>query len=401
MPTEPTPPVGAPRPARLPRNVWVLGAASLLNDVASEAVFPLIPAYLKSIGGSLWHLGLIEGAADSVASLLKLLAGAWSDRLASRKGVVVGGYLVTALIRPLVALANNPWQVLGVRLADRVGKGVRTAPRDALLVDSTPSSLLGRAFGFHRSMDHLGAAIGPGLAFGFLWLFPNQLRWLFALTALPGLAVIAILGWGLREPRERRPTKTLVLPRWSKLPSVYRRYLLIVALFTLANSSDAFLLVRAQELGIGATWLPLVWMVFHLVKSAGNLLGGNWVDRFGPRPVLIAGWIAYAAVYLAWGVAQSAWHAWLLMVLYAGYFACAEPAEKALVAQLVADDQKGQAYGWFHFTVGLSTLPASLAFGLIYQQLGGSAAFFLGALVAATAALLVATAAKPRPDDMT
>lgn len=370
----------ADRP-RLPRNVWLLGFASLLNDIASEMIFPLLPNFLLGVlGGSKQFLGIIEGAAESLASLLKLFAGAWSDRVGKRKNLAVAGYAVAAIARPLLGVATAPWHALGLRLADRFGKGIRTAPRDALIADSTDEGMRGRAFGLHRGMDHLGAAIGPVLAMLFLWLWPGHLRTMFVLTFLPGLAVVALLVVGLREPPH------VALPaekplEWTLQPfgANFRVFLAALILFTLGNSSDAFLLVRAGELGVPQYLLPLLWFAFHVVKSSGNMAGGALVDRAGPRMPLAAGWLAYAAIYLGFAFASSAWHVWTLFLGYGIYYALAEPAEKTLVAQLAGEQHKGLAFGWYNLAIGIAALPASVIFGILYQQLGPVVAFGSGA----------------------
>ena len=370
----------ADRP-RLPRNVWLLGFASLLNDIASEMIFPLLPNFLLGVlGGSKQFLGIIEGAAESLASLLKLFAGAWSDRVGKRKNLAVAGYAVAAIARPLLGVATAPWHALGLRLADRFGKGIRTAPRDALIADSTDEGMRGRAFGLHRGMDHLGAAIGPVLAMLFLWLWPGHLRAMFVLTFLPGLAVVALLVVGLREPPHVAPPAEKPL-EWTLQPfgANFRVFLAALILFTLGNSSDAFLLVRAGELGVPQYLLPLLWFAFHVVKSSGNMAGGALVDRAGPRMPLAAGWLAYAAIYLGFAFASSAWHVWTLFLGYGIYYALAEPAEKTLVAQLAGEQHKGLAFGWYNLAIGIAALPASVIFGILYQQLGPVVAFGSGA----------------------
>jgi MFS family permease len=377
--------------AKLPRNVWLLGFASLLNDIASEMIYPLLPQFLLSVlHGSKQYLGLIEGAAESLASLLKLFAGAWSDRVGKRKNLAVAGYTVAALARPLLGLATAPWHALGLRLADRFGKGIRTAPRDALIADSTEESVRGRAFGLHRGMDHLGAAIGPLLAMVFLWLWPGM-RTMFVLTLIPGLAVVALLVFGLREPPHAAPARHEPL-EWTLRPfgANFRVFLAALVLFTLGNSSDAFLLVRAGELGVPQHLLPLLWFAFHVVKSSGNIVGGGLVDRAGPRLPLAAGWLAYAAIYLGFAFASSAWHVWTLFLGYGIYYALAEPAEKTLVAQLAGPQHKGLAFGWYNLAIGIAALPASVIFGILYQQLGPLVAFGSGAGLALAALGLLA-----------
>ena len=270
------------QPAKtLPQNVRLLGWASLLNDIASEAIYPLLPQFLLGLGGSRALLGLLEGLADTVASLLKLWTGAWSDRLGQRKVFVVVGYALAGLSRPCLGLATQIPQVFGIRLLDRIGKGLRTAPRDALITESTVESQRGYAFGFHRAMDHLGAAIGPLLAAAFLWFVPDGLRPLMLLTLIPGLIVIGLQVWGLRETK--RPVIASRRTLKSFPTGAFRLYLISLLVFTFANSSDAFLLVRAGELGVTTVWLPILWSFLHMAKSLGNRLAGRLADRWSPR----------------------------------------------------------------------------------------------------------------------
>jgi MFS family permease len=397
----------------LPRNVLVLGWASLLNDLASEMLFPLLPTFLITVlKGTKEQLGWIDGLADSTSSLLKLWAGAASDRVGRRKVFVVVGYLLAGVARPLIALCTAPWQLLALRAIDRVGKGIRTAPRDALVAQSVLPEARGRAFGLQRAMDHLGAALGPLVAFAFLSVFPGQLRWLFALAALPAIPILVSLVVGLNEsppalgpPLERNEAGTAQAgheaspsggwPPWRTLDDHFLRYLVAVLLFTLGNSSDSFLLLRAGELGVAVAWLPVLWAGFHVLKSVGSQAAGPWIDRWAPRPVLVAGWGIYALCYLGFATAAAAWHVVAVFMAYAAYYALAEPAEKALVAQLAPAHQRGTAYGWFHLTVGLGALPASVLFGILYDRVGAGAAFGTGAALAVCANLVLATVGVP------
>lgn len=378
-------------PPPLPRNVRVLGWASLINDVASEMVYPLLPLYLMTVlGGNRFHLGIMEGIADAVASLLKLGSGRWSDRLAGRKTFVVAGYLLAAVARPLAGIALLPWHLLITRLLDRVGKGLRTAPRDALIADSTTPAGRGAAFGFHRAMDHLGAALGPSLAALFLWLRPGEFRLLFALTLLPGLLVVVLLWIGLHEPAQKRAELSGRKAENSlRFGRSFWCYLLVVVVFTLGNSSDAFLLVRAEELGMPAAQLPMLWCAFHVVKSLGNLWSGRAVDRWGPRPLIVGGWLVYAGIYLVFALLSAAWQVWPVFLAYGLFHALTEPAEKTFVALLVPEALRGSAYGWFHGALGIAILPANLIFGAIYQQAGALAAFGWGATLAVVATVML------------
>ncbi|HUY92835.1 MAG TPA: MFS transporter [Pirellulales bacterium] len=415
-PPDDAPAAETPSSARLPRNVWLLGFTSLLNDTASEMIAPLMPQFIiEVLGGNKAYVGLIEGAADSISSVIKLFSGGWSDWVGRRKGLVVFGYAIAALSRPLLAFAAVPWHALAVRLGDRFGKGVRTAPRDAMIVDSTDKSIRGRAFGFHRAMDHVGAAIGPLLATVFLWWHSaggsatgstmsehavgvvtehvgwdsQHLRLLFLLTLIPGLLVVALAALGLKEQPQHVPAGRRLDLSLRQYPRSFKVYLFALLIFTLGNSSDMFLLVRAKELGVDTRLLPMLWLVFHVAKSVGNVLGGRAVDRFGPRRLLLAGWLWYAVVYLAFAYATAAWQIWVLFLLYAVYYALAEPSEKTMVSHLVGSERAGLAYGWFNLLIGIGALPASLIFGLIYERVGGVAAFGLGAALALASMLVL------------
>jgi MFS family permease len=385
-PSPPATPSGQP----LPRNVKVLGLASLLNDIASEMIFPLLPGFLlTALHGNRLSLGVIEGAADSAAGLLKLWFGGRSDRAGRRKGFVLLGYSLAAVTRPLIGVVVAPWQLFALRVGDRIGKGVRTSPRDALIADSTAPAIRGRAFGFHRAMDHLGAALGPLLAAGFLLLWPGQLRALFLVTLVPGLLVVVLLVFGLRETPGTEPPQERLRLTLQPFGRTFRLYLVALVVFTLGNSTDAFLLVRAGELGVPTALLPVLWCAFHVVKSSSNLLLGRAVDRFGPRPFLFLGWFVYAGVYLAFALATTAWQAWASFLTYALFYGLTEPAEKALVADLAGGGRKGLAYGWYNFAVGVATLPSSLVFGALYQVHGAPAAFGWGAALALVAVAIL------------
>ena len=351
-------------------------------------VYPLMPQFLLTVlGGNKFHLGIIEGVADSVASLLKLWAGAWSDRVGKRKAFIVWGYSLAALSRPLAGLAVVPWHLFAVRTADRVGKGIRTAPRDALIADSTDPTMRGRAFG---AMDHLGAAIGPLLAMGFLLLWPNNLRGLFLLTLVPGLLVGLLLFFRLKEEPATTLAANTSLTKGMPFGWNFRLYLVALVIFTLGNSSDSFLLVRAGELGVPTALLPLLWCVFHVVKTVATLYAGRLVDRLGPRPLIYSGWFLYAVLYLAFAWATNAWQMWAFFLIYGLFYALTEPAEKTLVTQLVGPDQTGLAFGWFNFALGIAALPSSILFGWLYQQYGPVVAFSWGAGLSLVAALLLA-----------
>ncbi|MHB8707371.1 MAG: MFS transporter [Desulfuromonadales bacterium] len=375
-------------------NVLVLGVVSLLTDVSSEMIYPLLPLFLTGVlGAGPAFLGAIEGIAESTAALLKLASGYVSDQVPRRKPLVVAGYGLSALARPLIAIAASPGFVLGVRFCDRIGKGIRTSPRDALIADSVEPELRGRAYGFHRSMDHAGALIGPLLAAGLLAWFTLDLRTVFWLAAIPGLLAVLFLVVGIRElPRQPSPAPAAGKTGQTFLPrGQLRTYLLILLLFTLGNSSDAFLLLRASELGVAPALLPLLWAFFHLVKMLSVFPFGALSDRIGRRGVIVAGWGVYAAAYLGFAMATNELHIWLLFAGYGLFYGLTEGAEKALVADLAPATERGAAFGWFNAAIGLGALPASLLFGALWQWSGPLTAFGFGAALAAVAALLLLT----------
>jgi MFS family permease len=407
------PAVPAPSPfrARLGRNVLALATVSFLTDVASDMTYPLLPLFLATVlHASATKVGLIEGAAESTAALLKLVSGWWSDRAARRKPLVVAGYSLASAIRPLIGLAQSAAQVLAIRVADRIGKGIRGAPRDALIADSVDPAIRGRAFGFHRAADHAGAVVGPLIAFALLRWGGLELRTVFLLTIIPGILAVATLLWGVREaPRSLESPRSLEAPRSSEpkpahaldlrvpLDRRFWSFLAVLFVFTLGNSTDAFLLLRASQLGVAEAAVPILWAMLHVVKSLSSTPGGALSDRVGRKPLLVAGWLLYAAVYFCLGRAEAEWHAWALFAVYGIYFGLTEGVEKALVADLVPRDRRGTAFGWYNLALGLGALPASLLFGLIWDRQGPAVAFSFGAALALLAALGIALLVPSRP----
>ena len=374
--------------APLPRPVKALGLVSLLTDASSEMITPLLPAFLTgTLRAGPAFLGLVEGVAESAATVFKVLSGYLSDRLGRRKPLIVAGYSLSSLSRPLVALATAPWHVLAVRFADRVGKGTRGAPRDALLAEVTPPSDHGRAFGFHRALDHAGAMLGPLLAAGVL-LFHDDLRMVFALAAVPALASVALLVFGVKEPEgpASRPLRDPQQPPADAPPrGRFRAYLGVLAAFALGNSSDAFLLLRAQELGVSVALLPVLWTFHHLVKSTTSTAGGALSDRVGRRATILSGWGVYAATYAGLAVARTPVHAFALFALYGIFHALTEGPERALVADL-AGGTRGRAFGLYHAVTGGMLLPASLLTGALWQSFGAATALLTSAALAGLAA---------------
>lgn len=378
---------------RLGRNVVALGVVSLLTDAGTEMVTPLLPLFLTTVlGAGPAFLGLVEGAAESAASLLRLLAGWWSDRLGRRKGLTVAGYTLSSATRPVLALAAAPWHVLAVRLVDRVGKGIRGAPRDALLAASAAAGRRGLVFGFHRSMDHAGAVLGPLLATALLVVFSADLRTVFWLATIPAVASVLVLALAVRE-EAGGPSGTAPAPVGppGSLTSDARfpRLLVLVVLFTLGNSSDAFLLLKAQQTGVPVALLPILWAALHVVKALASLPGGALSDRWGRGRVLGLGWLLYAAVYAGFAFASSAAAMWGLTLTYGLYFGLTEGVERALIADFSPPAWRATAYGWYHLAIGIAALPSSLLMGALWQAFGPGVAFATGAGCALLAAALL------------
>ncbi|MFN2565360.1 MAG: MFS transporter [Gemmatimonadaceae bacterium] len=378
----------------LGRNVLALGLVSFFTDVSSEMIYPLLPVFLTGVlGASASFVGGIEGAAESTSSILKLASGWWSDRIRRRKPLVVFGYALASTVRPLVAVAQSATQVLVIRVSDRVGKGIRNAPRDALIADSVDGAIRGRAFGFHRAADHAGGVVGPLIAFALLGWWDVSLRTVFWLAAIPGAAAVIAVVVGVREAAPqpyRGPSQAREFTSGSTLQPMPRHFwatLGVIFLFTLGNSTDAFLLLRATQLGVPATLAPVLWALLHGVKSLSSTPGGALSDRAGRRPTLAAGWLLYAAVYGGFAVAGEPWHAWVLFGLYGVYFGLTEGTERALIADIIPAERRGSAYGWYHLAVGLGVFPASLFFGLIWDRAGAPTAFLVGAVLSLLAAV--------------
>jgi len=349
--------------SRLSRNVYALTAVSFLTDVSSEMIYPLLPAFLTvTLGASASSLGAIEGAAESTAAVLKLASGWWSDRVQRRKPLVLAGYTLASIVRPLVAVAQSASQVLFIRLADRVGKGIRNSPRDALIADSVDPSIRGRAFGFNRTGDHAGGVVGPLIAFALVKWLRWPLRRVFWWALLPGALAVATVLFGVRDVR-RTPGTTpaaATTPQDLSQPLGGRFWAVlgVILLFTLGNSTDAFLLLRAQQLGVPIALAPILWAFLHIVKSASSVPGGALSDRVGRKPLLVAGWLLYAIVYFAFGRASAAWHAWALFGIYGIFFGLTEGTERAMVTDIVPSTRRGTAFGWYNLTIGLGALPA-------------------------------------------
>lgn len=395
---------------RLPANVVALSLVSLFNDTSSEIIYPFLSLFLTALGASPLTMGVIEGAAESVSSFLKLFAGYFSDRRGRRKGLVVFGYALSGVIRTFLAFAATWPQVFAIRVADRVGKGVRGAPRDALIADAAAPTERGLAFGLNRAMDHAGAVVGPLAGALILFLIADNYadpqlsdyKTLFLLAAVPAFVAVAIAAFFVRESgRAERVEIAEVAPKprlsLRGFSGNFKKFLVILALFTLANSSDLLVLRRAQEAGVGAAMIPLLWAALHACKVVSSLLGGDLSDRLGRKRLIVSGWTLYAVVYAGLAFASEAWQAWALFLLYGIYFGLTEGAEKALVADLTSASQRGTAYGLYNFAFSLTVFPASLLTGALWNAFGAHVAFLVCAAIATAAALLLLTVVKTDP----
>lgn len=401
----------ASRRQRLPRNVWVVTVTSFLTDISSEMILNLLPLFLFNVlGVRTAAIGTIEGVAESTASILKMFSGWLSDRLGTRKKLAVLGYAVSTLMKPFLFVASTWGAVLAVRFGDRVGKGIRTAPRDALVADSVDQSQRGLAFGLHRAGDTAGAVIGIGIALivflvargGGADLTRATFQAVVLASIVPAAAAVIVLALGARETA---PAKGAAAPPRLSLSGLDRRFklfLLIIVLFTLGNSSDAFLILRAQNAGLSVAGVLGMMMTFNLVYAVVSSPCGALSDRFGRKRFLVGGWLLYALVYLGFARATAGWQTWALMGVYGIYYGMTHGVAKALVADLVPTERRGTAYGVYSAAVGVTALPASIIAGLLWQGAGrwggfGPGAPFLFGSVMALAAAVMLTVLVARP----
>ena len=389
---------------QLPRNVWVVTLTSFFTDISSEMIFNLMPLFLANIlGVRLNIVGLIEGIAESTASLLKLFSGWFSDRMGKRKLPTVIGYTTSAIAKPFLLIVTTWWGVLAVRFADRVGKGIRTAPRDALIADSVDEKRRGLAFGLHRAGDTAGAVIGLLLALGIVWasqagsltLERETFQRLVLVSIVPAFLAVAILAFGAKETAvsHKNPLVKLSLKGFDVR---FRRFLVVLLLFTLGNSADAFLILRAQERGLGVIGILGMLLAFNLIYTLVSTPLGALSDRVGRRKVILAGWLFYAVLYAGFALATAVWHIWVLYALYGLYYGAVEGTAKAYVADIVGKEQRGTAYGLYNAVTGIAALPASFLAGILWEGMGNwmgfgpSAPFVFGAIMAVTAVILFA-----------
>jgi MFS family permease len=389
---------------QLPRNVWAVGFTSFFMDISSEMVINILPLFLANVlGVQTSIIGLIEGVAEATASILKMFSGWLSDKLGGRKWLAVAGYGLSAFTKPFFYIAGSWGLIAGVRWADRVGKGIRTAPRDALVADSTTPEMRGLAYGFNRAMDKAGAMIGLLIAGLVVWLAQaNSLdltRSTFQTIVLLSLvpAVLAVLSLAIGT-KDVAVTSQRAAPKFSlrNLGKPFNIFMLIVSIFTLGNSSDGFLVLRAQNLGISVTGILVMLAIYNLVVTLVATPAGSLSDRIGRRRLIIGGWLIYSMIYFGFALAQSAWQIWLLYITYGIYFGMAFGTANALVADLVPENMRGTAFGTYHAVIGLLAFPSSLIAGILWEGIGAwhgfgpSAPFFFGGSLALLATLLMA-----------
>jgi MFS family permease len=394
----------------LPRNIWAVSFTSFFMDISSEMVINLIPLFLSNVLGIKTNIiGLIEGVAESTASILKLFSGWLSDKLRARKWLAVAGYGISALAKPFFYFANSWGWVAGVRWADRVGKGIRTAPRDALVADSVNEEQRGLAFGFHRAADTAGAMVGLLVAFGLVWaaqssavsLGLDTFRLIVLVSLIPAVLAVLALAIGVKDVKVKGSAKP---PKFAfkSLGKQFMIFMLIVGLFDLGNSSDAFLVLRAQERGMSVLGILGMLAVFNLVYTLVSTPAGKLSDKIDRRKIIIGGWVVYALVYLGFGLVNAVWQVWALYITYGLYYGMAYGTAKAMVADLVPAELRGTAYGTYNAILGIIDFPASLIAGILWQGVGGwqgfgpSAPFLFGAILAGLAAIMMAVW-KPEP----
>ncbi len=389
---------------KLHPNIWVVTATSFLTDISSEMIVYLIPLFLSNVlGVRMAFIGLIDGVAETTASLLKIYSGALSDKLGKRKWLAVAGYAISTLAKPFLYIANSWGAVLSVRFADRVGKGIRTAPRDALVAASVDEQNRGYAFGLHRAGDTAGAFLGIAIAALIIWLTQTNANLLSIHTfrtavlasVIPAVLAVIVLALGATDLTQSKKTGEQKKFSFKEIDARFKYFLFIMVLFTLGNSSDSFIILRAQERGLSVLQTMLMLMTFTAVYTILSSPLGKLSDKVGRRKLIIGGWVAYALVYLGFALADLGWHIWLLFGMYGIYYAATEGVAKALVADLVPDEQRGAAYGWFNAAIGITALPASFTAGVLWQGLGSwagfgaSAPFFFGASLALLSSVLL------------
>jgi len=371
------------------KNVFALGLVSFFNDIASEMIYPIVPIFLTSVlGAPVAIVGLIEGIAESTASILKVVSGWLSDKFQRRKPFVVAGYSFSAISKIILSLAFSWLFVLIARFIDRFGKGTRTSARDALIAESSENSVRGRAFGFHRALDTLGAVVGPMVALLAIHFLDNNFRLIFFLAFIPAFIGILLLLFFVKEKKKEANSSSTFHFNWHNLDPSFKIFLLISFIFALGNSSDVFLILRAQNLGLSLSLVVLAYVLFNFTYAIFSIPAGIISDKIGPRKVLLAGFLLFSAVYFFFGLIHSSLFLWLLFPVYGLYMALTEGVGKAYISNLVPPEKTGTAFGVYHTIIGLTTFFASLFAGLLWTYIGVSAPFIFGSIMAVISAFL-------------
>ncbi len=409
------------------RSIYFISAVSFFNDIASEMIYPLIPVFIKTVlGFGAEVIGVIEGIAESINSLLKLFSGWISDKAKKRKVFVLAGYSLSNLVRPLIGISSYWGMLLGFRLTDRVGKGIRSAPRDAMICDLAPENKRGLAFGIQRGMDHAGAVVGPLIASALITLFLLDLKTIFLFSYIPGIITVLLVIFGVKEikkddhvrleelqkfqssqyftgrqdtreksiyPKEpydkTKKSSVLFFKDFKKLGGRFNYLLSIFVIFTLGNSTDAFLLLRASDLGIQLAYIPLLWSTLHVSKTLFSLLGGYLSDKTSRKTIIGLGWSVYILTYIGFAFADNMWQIWALFAFYGIFFGFTEGVEKALVGDMISKETRGLAYGYYNFAIGIAALPASIVFGLVWRLFSFRNAFIMGAAISIIAIIML------------
>ncbi len=377
--------------------VW-LGVVSFFTDLSSEMIYPLMPIFLvKVLGAGVVSIGVVEGIAEATASLLKIVSGFWTDYLKRRKPFILLGYGISGLFRPLIGTALSWTSVVFFRFLDRIGKGIRSSPRDTLIADVTPPQLRGSAYGLHRAMDHAGAVAGPLVAALLLSVFMLELRTVIYLSIVPGIIAFLCIVWGVQEDKvvtvatdtSQKISFALLVLTWKQMAVDLKIIFLAVFVFSLGNATDAFLLLRLNNSGVPTAMVAILWSVHHVIKMVSVYYGGKLSDQWGHKKMLLTGWVFYATIYFVFAGSLSYVTSILVFLIYGIFYGFVEPAERALVSNLAKQHRRGSVFGFFHFFVGLGALPASLLFGWLWMRWGYPVAFMVGAMLALVAALIL------------
>jgi MFS family permease len=368
--------------SKLPRSIYIIGLVSLLNDVATDMVIPIVPIFLATtLGAGPWVLGLVEGIADAVAALLRLWAGRRSDASGGkRKPLALAGYTISNFARPLLGLASSWWHVVVLRAIDRVGKGIRSAPRDALIVDIAPARLRGVAFGIHRAFDNAGAVLGALIGAAIIYAFSVNLSQIVLVSAIPGFIAIGLLALGVSEPNAHKHSsetvKIVLIPlAWRHVSPPMQRYLLVLMLFTFARMAEVFIILRAHELGASVVSALLLWAAMNVVKVVSNYWGGALSDRIGKLRVMVPGWLLHCLAMFGFCFVSDMTSLWAATLFFGFAMAMTEGVERAVLGDYAHIEERGTLYGWYYALIGFASIPAGLAFGGVWQVFGASAAF--------------------------